>query len=184
GDGAYVERFALRESDGQTDDRDAERVVAANLVLCHCRAVSGHNQQSGARLNFADSRGRVAEVGVVVLDDPVVFDCRVAADFRRVGGQEEDQNAARVVVNVVVFDQRVNGIFDLDASDVVVRFAIFDDDVARLADVDRRVFDARGQYALDEHAFAFDRVDAVEACVVDFQVAECRVTAAVNGDAV
>src|SRR5262245_44632495 len=75
-------------------------------------------------------------------------------------------------------------IFDLDARDVRMDFAVSDDDVAGLADVDRRVLDVRGQHAFDEHATAFDRVDAVEPRVVNLQIAEGRVLAAVDGDAV
>src|SRR5262249_50726839 len=98
--------------------------------------------------------------------------------------QQEDQDAARVAVRIIVFDQRVDRIFNLDAGDVRVDLAIPDYDVARLADVDRRVLDVRGQHAFDEHATTFDRVDAVEPSVVNLQIVEGRVLAAVDGDAV
>src|SRR5262245_27285033 len=121
---------------------------------------------------------------MIVIDDPVIFNGRVAADFRWIIRQQEYEDAARVVVRVIVFDQRADRIFDLDAGDVRVDLAIPDDNVGRLADVDRGVFDAGCQHSFDEHSLAFDRVDAVKPRIMNLQIAEGRVLAAVDGDAV
>ena len=55
---------------------------------------------------------------VVVLDHPVAHHLGVGPHLRGVVGQQEDQDAARVVVGVVVLDQGVHRVLDLDAGDV------------------------------------------------------------------
>src|SRR5262249_2251753 len=88
----------------------------------------------------------------------------------------EHQDASGVVVNIVVLDDCVYGIFNLDPGDVVVSFRVFHDDVSRLAHVQRSVGNPSSNTALDSHAGAANRVDSIQTGVVNFQVAEGHVT--------
>src|SRR5207253_2169184 len=96
----------------------------------------------------------------------------------------KDQQAAGVVMHVVVFDNGVDRVFNLDAGDVGIGFAVVDANVARLADVERRVSNARGNTTIDLDACAAHRVDAVEARGVNLQVAEGDVAGVLRDDAV
>ena len=104
--------------------------------------------------------------------------------LRGVVGQEEHEDPGRVVVGVVLLDERVRGVLDLDAGHVVVDLALPDDDVRGLSDVDRRVLRARDHDPLHQHVLALHGVDAVEAGAVHHEVAEDDPGRAVDGDPV
>ena len=120
----------------------------------------------------------------VVVDHEVVADDHVLRGLDRQARRDEREQAARVVVHVVVLDDRVAAVLDLDAGDAVEHFVVRDVDVVAHADVDRRVGDLRDDVVLDHAVLAELREDAVDAGVDDHVVADLEVVAGLAHHAV
>ncbi len=67
---------------------------------------------------------------MVVVEDPVSNHLRIGSDLRWIVRQQEDQDPAGIVVNVIILDQRVDRVLDLAAGHIVVDPVAPDDDVS------------------------------------------------------
>src|SRR5262249_4787911 len=108
----------------------------------------------------------------------------VAAYLRRIVRENEDKDAAGVIVDVVVFHKRVDRVLDLYPGHVVVRLGVSHHYVARLSDVQCGIGDPGCDAVLDRHSRATDRIHPVQSGVVYSQVREPAVARIVYYDSV
>ncbi len=58
---------------------------------------------------------------MVIVVNPVVLYNTVAGNLGWIIGQQEYQNTARIIVNLVVFNKRIYRVFDLDPGNIAMR---------------------------------------------------------------
>ena len=108
---------------------------------------------------------RDAEVRRVVVHDKVVANDGIERRLDWQARSDEHQDAAGVVVHVVVLDNRVARILDLDAGNIVEYFIVRDMNVVTHAHVNSGVFNAAQDIVGDQAVRAEFRKDTVDARV-------------------
>ncbi len=99
---------------------------------------------------------------MIVVVDVVVIHPRVIPHARRVVGQQEHQNPARVVVDIVAIDIGIGAIFNFDARHVVENLVVpHHNRPATLPDINRSIGNARNDVVFDEDVGAFNGIDSV-----------------------
>ena len=121
---------------------------------------------------------------MVVVINKVVTDNDVVAGLDGQSRRNKNQDAAGVIVAVVVLDQGVAAVLDLDAGYISENLVVSHINVVAHAHVDGCVLNPRQDIVLDQAVLAELREDTVDARVDDPVIADHKVVAGLPHDAV
>ena len=146
------------------DHVDVGGVVIVDLVLKDLHVVDGHDvhARSGRQvINVSYALG--CKVGDVVVVNLVAEDAHVLASLLGQAGQIEDTQSAGIVDGNVVVDIHVLGVFHFVSIHVVLSAIAAHDHVLRLSNVEAGIDSPFSNGILDQHVFAFRRIDRIRA---------------------
>ena len=169
---------------GEAEDGHTCAFVAAHGVVVDFALVCAEEENAHTGGEEADGGSCTAEVLQVIVIGDVVVDEGVARNFGGELGQDDDENACRVAVGMVVVDFAAEGVLQFDANHIAVGDAVAHDDCFALTRVNARVVRACHFDAFDEDVGALDGINAVGACLFGEDVVVVDVGHAFDEDAV
>ena len=165
-------------------DQYAGDLVVNNNIALNNHIICGHHQNAGTRWNAGYGGARRTKVGGVVIENKVIANNHIVSGFDRQPWGDKREDAAGVVMGVIVFDDGVTAVFDFNTGDAVEDFVVGDMDIVTHADINSGISYTRDHIVLDQPIGAELRKDTVDAGIDNNVIANLKIIAGLTHNAI